>query len=155
MARRTVWSGIAAAVALVGLLAGCQTVVYPNQPDMVGGKVLVVKPPPEAPEVAQARLCVRATELVQQLAGEILAAEPADILQQTVESFAAYALELRALATTAPDSAQRQKIEAAAEAAGRHADAVRTLGAKANLDDESTADATRAAFPGCTFKRDA
>lgn len=147
-------AALAVAVGALGVLGGCYSVVYPNQPNMVDGPVLRTLPAPTSTVLSNAQLCLYATDGVQTMVGEILTAPDDKYLQQTIDSYGKYAALMREIAGRADTEDQRRKIEAVASAAQRHADDVRDRGLKANLDDPATKAASTAAFPGCSFKRE-
>lgn len=141
-----------AAAALVLSLAGCYSVVYPNQREP--GTPVLEEVYVEPTVLGEYELCAFANDAVRRIITELWSApDDAALTRQTVASYTAYALRLRELAAKADTPQRRQRIEAAASEAERYAREVERRQTYNKVDIEPTVQASKDAFPGCDLER--
>lgn len=139
---------------LLGLLAGCYTVVYPNQDLTDSDPVTTTEPYVEPTTLGEYELCAFATDAVHQIILELWSAPDEEALvDQTVATYTKYAKRLRELAAKADTPQRRTMIEAAAVAAEAYAKEVDRRNTYKAVDIDPTIEASKDAFPGCDLDR--
>jgi len=144
------------AMAVLGLLAGCYTVVYPNQTPRPDGPTLWEHQVPyvEPTALGEYELCAFANDAVHQVIMELWKApDEAALVKQTIDSYGNYARRLRELAAKADTAQRKSMIETAAEAAARYAAEVDRRHTYKAVDINPAIEASKDAFPGCDLDR--